>query len=133
MKEMPRRSSAVHRSITLLALFLLAFSACKTPPGPDLLKGKWKVVHVRSGNEEFGGPTFHGADFFFRDNGTVLVTQYSGDTIVSNYERRGDSLFYINPAGNEAYHMDSLTQDKLVISATMGGVPKRVSLVSLKD
>jgi hypothetical protein len=133
MKDMSLRKRALRHCIALLLLTPLAFAACKTQPGPDLLKGKWKIIHVLNGTEEFGGPAFHGADFYFRDNGTVLVTQYSGDTTVSNYERRGDSLIYLNPAGNESYSLDSLTANKLVISAVMGGVRKRVEFVRLKD
>lgn len=130
---MPLHKTALRHRIAFLLLALLAFAACKSQPGPDLLKGKWKVIHVLNGTEEFGGATFHGADFNFRDNGTVLVTQYSGDTTVSNYERRGDSLFYLNPEGNESYFLDSLTANKMVISGVMAGVRKRVEFVRLKD
>ena len=125
--------TALRLRFACLLLPLLALSACKTSPGPDLLKGKWKVIHVLNGTEEFGGATFHGADFNFRDNGTVLVTQYSGDTTVSKYERRGDSLFYLNPEGNESYLLDSLTANKMVITSVMDGVRKRVEFVRLKD
>lgn len=120
-------------SLPLGLLLTSLATACRQAPGPDLLKGKWKVVYVRNGTEEFGGPTFRGTDFTFRDNGTVLTTQYNGDSTVSNYARRGDSLIYLNPAGNEAYAIDSLTPDKLVITAVMGGVRKHVRMVRLKD
>jgi hypothetical protein len=116
-----------------LGLLIGLATSCKQAAGPDLLKGKWKVVYVRNGTEEFGGPTFNGTDFTFRDNGTVLATQYSGDTAVSNYTRRGDSLIYLNPTGNEAYAIDTLTQEKLVITAVMNGMRKHVRMVRLKD
>lgn len=119
--------------LVFIVLVGLAFNSCKSQPEPDLLLGKWKVVYVRTGNQEVGGPTFRGTDFSFRDNGTVMATHYSGDTAVSKYERRGDSLFYLNPAGNEGYRLDSLTKEKLVISAVEDGMPKLVRMVRLKD
>jgi hypothetical protein len=111
----------------------LVLVGCKSQPAPDLLKGKWKVVHVLSGSQEYGGPTFQGADFHFRENGTVLVTQASGDTTVSRYEQRGDTLIYLKPDGQERYHVDSLTANKMVITADLQGMPTRIRMQRLME
>lgn len=120
----------------LAVVCLLLLPACSGSE-PDLLLGKWRVYHIDRGGMIIGGPRFKGTEYTFRDNGTVFgqgTATSNQDTLTSRYERRGDTLVYTHlvTQAQEAYHIDSLTTEKLVISAVTDGIPTTVSMQRLK-
>lgn len=122
--------------VCLMAVSLLLAAGCQGKE-PDLLLGKWRVYHINRGGMMIGGPRFKGTEYTFRDNGTVFgqgTSNSNQDTLTSRYDRRGDTLVYTHlvTLAQEAYHIDTLTNEKLVISAVTDGIPTTVSMERLK-
>ncbi len=120
----------------MLLLGILILTGCKGEE-PNYLIGKWKVFHINRGGMIVGGRGFKGTEYEFRENGTVFgqgTSNNNQDTLTSRYLHRGDSLVYISlvTQAEEAYHIDSLTESRLVISANIDGIPTRVSMLKLK-
>lgn len=117
-----------------MAMVVLLIGGCGAPNEPNLLVGKWKVFHVNRGGDIIGGPRFHGTEYAFRENGTVFGQGHNGDTLTSKYLLTNDSLTYIAipSLAEERYHLDSLTDDRLVISAEIDGIPTTISMMKLK-
>lgn len=126
------------RAVIVASLVCLCLAVTRCGSGePDLLLGKWRVYHIDRGGMIIGGPRFKGTEYTFRDNGTVFgqgTANSNQDTLTSRYERRGDSLVYTHLAtqAQEAYHIDTLTAEKLVISAVTDGIPTTVSMQRIK-
>jgi hypothetical protein len=104
---------------------------------PNHLIGKWKVFHINRGGMIIGGRGFKGTEYEFRENGTVFgqgTSNNNQDTVTSRYVLRNDTLVYISllTQAEEAYHIDSLTDSRLVISAKTDGIPTTVSMLKLK-
>ena len=121
--------------ITVL-LALTVFIGCKSEE-PNHLIGKWKVFHIDRGGMIIGGRGFKGTEYEFRENGTVFgqgTSNNNQDTMTSRYVQRNDTLVYISllTQAEEAYHIDSLTESRLVISSNVDGIPTKVSMLKLK-
>ena len=117
--------------ILILATILLT-QGCKAQPEQDLLLGEWKVFHIKRGGEEIGGPRFKGSTFHFRPDGIVYATAPSGDTTSTPYIRNGDTLIYTAPEIDERYHIDTLDNAQLVISAELQVIPTTVSMTRIQ-
>ena len=117
-------------------IFLALTMGCKTKEEPNYLLGRWKVFHVDRGGMIIGGKGFKGTEYDFRKNGTVFAEAVSNanvDTMTSKYEHRGDTLIYISlvSQATEAYHIDSLTSTRLVISNNADGIPTRIRMLKM--
>jgi hypothetical protein len=140
--ELPRQDSGrmleIHwMSRCCVMLLLLVTMGCKPAEEPDLLLGKWKVFYIDRGGMILGGPGFKGTEYEFRENGTVFAQATSNnnqDTLTSRYERRNDTLVYISlvTQAEEAYRIDSLTENRLVISSNVDGTPTVVRMLKIK-
>ena len=107
---------------------------CGAAQKPNDLLGQWKVVYVDRGGMILSGPTFKGTQYTFRDNGLVFAENYNGDTLTSGYRQHGDTLTYMGIANpiQESYHVDTLTFEKLVLSAEIDGIPTKIRMYKRK-
>lgn len=117
-------------------LLVFVFLGCNSEQ-PISIVGKWKVFHINRGGMIVGGRGFKGSEYEFRENGTVFARSTSSenqDTLTSRYVRNGDTLTYISlvTQAEETYHIDSLTDSRLIISANPDGIPTTVSMLKLK-
>lgn len=113
-------------------------ASCSAPEEPNHLLGKWKVFYIDRGGMVLGGPKFKGTEYEFRENGTVFAqatSRNNQDTLTSRYEQRHDTLVYISlvTQAEEAYHIDSLTASRMVISAHIDGIPTVVRMLKIKN
>ncbi len=121
---------------SLVVLTMILSFGCKAEK-QNLIVGKWKVFHINRGGMIIGGRGFKGTEYEFRENGTVFgqgTSNSNQDTLTSKYLQRGDSLIYVSlvTQAEEAYHLDTLTESRLVISANIDGIPTKVSMMKLK-
>lgn len=114
--------------------WMACWSACTGAKEPDLILGQWRVFHIDRGGTIISGPQFKGTEYTFRENGTVFAQNYNGDTITSGFERRNDTLTYINLASKarESYHLDSISALTMKISAEIDGIPTTISMSRMK-
>ncbi len=117
-----------------VVLFLALIVGCGAADEPNLLLGEWKVFHVDRGGMIITGPQFKGTSFTFRENGTVFAQGQGGDTLTSRYLRNLDTLTYVGIATyvEETYLIDTLTIDRLKISANIDGIPTVITMKKIK-
>ncbi len=107
---------------------------CGAAEKPNDLLGHWKVVYVDHGGIILSGPSFKGTQYTFRDNGLVFAESHKGDTLTSGYRLEQDTLTYMGIANpvEESYHVDTLTFEKLVLSAEIDGIPTKIRMYKRK-
>ena len=119
----------------ILAILSLVFgmslmvSSCTPEVQKDPLIGHWRVFYVNRGGTILGGQKFRGTAYTFRDNGTVFAESHQGDTMTSRYVHENETLKYIGSGVEEAYHVDTLSKGRLVISADIDGIPTEIRML----
>ena len=118
----------------LFFCLLAAGIGCGATEKPNDLLGEWKVVYVDRGGMILSGPSFKGTQYTFRDNGLVFAQNYTGDTLTSGYRLHEDTLTYVGIVSpvEESYHVDTLTFEKLVLSAKIDGIPTKIRMFKRK-
>ncbi len=101
-------------------------------PEKDPLLGDWRVFYVDRGGTIIGGRKFHGTAYTFRENGTVFAETHKGDTVTSRFEHKGDTLKYLGNGVEESYHLDTLNNERLVMSAEIDGIPTEIRMMRRK-
>lgn len=121
--------------VAVMTMLLVFAAGCGAEEKPNLLLGTWKAFHVDRGGTIIAGPHFKGTEFTFRPNETVFAQSPQGDTLTSRYRHNGDTLTYIGIStfAEEVYQIDSLTVDRLKISANIDGIPTVITMKKLKN
>lgn len=117
---------------TALCFASLLILGCETgtkAPEIDPIIGEWQIFYVNRGGTILGGRKFHGTKFTFHEDGTVFTESYQGDTNTTRYAHHGDTLKYIGNEVEENYHLDTLNQERLVMSAEIDGIPTEIRMM----